>query len=295
VAGLEEAPGGALLVAAADPPQLVIHDLAAGSRTILPASAPPWRWALVPGIAVVLDTPLGIEVRQMTPSRDGAGEGDARHYALWRDARPRGQPALVHADARQVIAVESGGRIVSRELRSGRSRWTIAFPADVVPVRVREVEEPPSAAGDLVIVGPRKVSPWPAGGILPQRPAEDLFVVRVSSTGEERWTRELAAGKVACDGRWLAPGSEWLLAYNHQESDAWKTRVVRLDPASGEARTLFEHALPAAPLYPPPRVLLTTEGIAVGSLGTWAWYSPRAVSGKSQAESAPDGDSSSEG
>ena len=44
---------------------------------------------------------------------------------------------------------------------------------------------------------------------------------------------------------------------------------------------LIEHELPAAMVYPAPRVQLTTEGIAVGSLGTWAWYSPKPVAEKS--------------
>jgi hypothetical protein len=188
--------------------------------------------------------------------------------------KPRGILALAYADAAQVIASEPEGRLTSRALRSGRVRWSVPFPAGASPVKVFEVEEKTAETRDLVIAVERGFDPEDGRGVLGQRVAQDLSFVRVSLTGEKRWEVSVAEGGVAYAGARVVTGNDvWVVAFNHKAKE-WKTRAVVLDVEKGAVRDLFELDLESKPNYPPPRLLWTRSGIAVGNSGTWALFVP---------------------
>jgi outer membrane protein assembly factor BamB len=254
------------------PPGVAIHELRSRSRLVISTPSTPWKSALVNGIAVVIDSPAGIQVRDL-PSFGSEGE-EASSRTLWRDLKARGFLSLVHADATQVLLVEGGGRLVSRALRSGRVRWSVPFPDGASPIRALELEEPDGepGGGDLLIVAARKVDPEDGRGVLGGKIAEDLFLVRVSLQGQKRWETLVAKGGVACDGTILVHGEEsWILFFN-QKAKEWSARAVVVNPKQGAVRELFHTDLETKPNYPPPKVQATAGGIAVGNFGAWSFF-----------------------
>ncbi|HVR73299.1 MAG TPA: PQQ-binding-like beta-propeller repeat protein [Planctomycetota bacterium] len=274
-AGPSSVHGGLCAVESAAPPGVVIHDLRARGQTFIATPVPPWGCIVLSGIGVVIDSPAGIQVRSLERASgpDGTGEG-VTSRTLWRDLKPRGFPALAFADVSQVVAVKEAGKLSGRAVRSGRVLWSVSFPEGASPAAVFRLEEPDGAPGDYIIAASRDLDPTRGRGVLGQKIAQDLVVLRVSRDGHKRWETQLAEGPVAFDGAKLAarPGL-WILAFNHKAKE-WRTRAVALDLESGSVRDLFGLDLEPKPSYPPPRLLHAQNGLAVGNFGTWALFAP---------------------
>ena len=271
----EPAPSGGLVaLECARPACVIVRDPRSRARLLVPTPSTPWRTIIVPGIAIVTDSQAGIQAR-MLPMLAGLPLDDgATPRALWRDAKPRGFPALVHADAEQVIAVEPGGKLSSRSLQSGHPRWSIPFPDSASPAAVFGLPTAESETGALVIAATKSFDPDGARGYVGQKVAQDLYFVCVTSSGEKRWEVKAADGGVAYSGaRLIAPSGEWIILFNNKSKE-WKTRAIVLDPEKGTVRNLFDLDLETKPSYPPPRVCATERGIAVGNGGVWALFTP---------------------
>jgi outer membrane protein assembly factor BamB len=275
-AGPPRRSGRLIAVEMATPPGVAIHDLGRRVKTIVQAPATPWRVHVVPGIAAVLDSAPGIQVRDLTALAAPEGE-PAPPPTLWRDAAGRGAPSVAFADASRVIAVEAGGKLVSRSLRSGRVRWTVPFPDGLSPIRTYELEGADGLPGDIIIAASRAIDPEDGRGVLGQRVAQDLHLARVSRDGTKRWELEAAKGGVAFDGMRIPvrgkSGEVWLLAFN-QKTAAWKTRAVLLDIEKGTLRELFAMDLAEKPNHPPPVFCSAFGGIAVETSGRLAFFAP---------------------
>jgi outer membrane protein assembly factor BamB/tetratricopeptide (TPR) repeat protein len=272
------APIGRLIaVESAKPPGLIVYDPRTRARTVISTPATPWRGILVPGIAAVADSSAGVQVRALSSSASDAGvAGDDAGVsrALWRDVKARGFLSLAHADAVQVIAVESGGKLTSRAIRSGRIRWSVPFPDGASPLKVFELDGGRSAPGDLVIAASRGIDPEDGRGVLGQKVAQDLIFLRVSLGGEKRWEASAAEGGVSYAGaRVIAGKDSWVIAFGHKVKD-WRARAVVLDIDKGTFRDLFEISLEAKPSYPPPSLLVTRSGLAMGTTGVFALFQP---------------------
>ena len=262
-AGAPRVAGNLIAVESADPRGVVLHDTAAKRRLVVGTPGTPWRCEIVPGIALVVETPDGIQVRELAQG----------FPTLWRDRRPRGLPSLAHADAVQVIVAERGGKLASRSLRSGRLRWSISFPAGACPVKAIR---PGGKEGesDLILASSRDIDAEDGRGVLGSRLARDLFFTRISLDGTRRWEVQAARGGVAFEPtRWVLPDGKWILVWN-ENAGGWRTRASVLDPATGALRSLFEHPLATSPNLPPPRWCITPRGIGVGTLEGWALYAP---------------------
>ncbi len=266
--------GGLITLECARPASVIVRDPRSRARLNVPASSPPWRSILVPGLAIVTDSQAGIQVR-LLPMLAGLplDEGAASRF-LWRDAKPRGLLALAHADSSQVIASEPGGKLMSRSLQSGRPRWSVPFPDSASPVALFELGGQAGEPGDLVIAASRGFDPDSARDHVGGKTAQNLHFVRVSRSGQKLWEVQVADGSVAYGGsRLFAPSGEWIVILN-QKAKEWKTVAMLLDPVNGSIRTLFELDLEPKPSYPPPKVCSTERGIAVGNGSAWALFSP---------------------
>ena len=262
-AGAPRPAGHLIAVESADPRGVVLHDLAARSRLVVGTPGTPWRAELVPGIALVVETSDGIQVRELAPG----------FPTLWRDRRPRGLPSLAHADAVQVIASERGGKLTSRSLRSGRLRWSAPFPPGACPLRTIRLDGK-DGGPDLILASSRDIDPEDGRGLLGSRLAQDLFFTRIAFDGTKRWEVQAARGGVAFEPtRWILPDGKWIVVWN-ESAGGWRTRASVLDPGTGALRSLFEHPLASSPNLPPPRWCVTTLGIGVGTLEGWALYAP---------------------
>jgi len=259
----------------AKPQGVVLRDVPSRNQAVVPCPETPWRAIVIPGVAVVLDSASGIQVRETPLLATGVPSLAASAPTLWRDAKPRGFLALAHADATQVIAVEPDGKLTGRALRSGRVRWSLPFTEGASPVRTFELPAPDGAPGDVVIAASKGFDADAGRGILGQKVSQDLIFVRVSRTGEKRWERKISDGAVAyLGGRIVVNDATWIIPVN-EGGKQWKTRAIVLDLESGAPRDLFQLSLGADARYPAPRVLETRQGIVVGGEGTWAVFGPR--------------------
>ncbi len=260
------------VAASVDPPGVVLHDFRSNSADLIPAAATPWRGEIVPGLAIVLDTPAGIEVRHLPP-RSSRRE-PMQQIALWRDAKPRGRPALVYADARRVVATEGGDEIVARTLRSGRVIWRATIPGGWIP---RFAHATPGRES-LIAIGAGGSGAAVPYGVLAASPDQDVAAIKIDlASGEIAWTTSLVAGPAAIGEARYDAGGRLALAVA-AKSSTWVLRLIRLDLELGAVSTVFEHATKESGANcPPPRLAATRGGIAIGAGESWAWFSPREV------------------
>jgi len=199
---------------------------------------------------------------------------------------------LVHATPGEVWTT-AAGNLKARALRSGRELRKIPLPgstrvdstftqSDVdgdgmtlvcsstssASLQVRRYSSASYRTGSklwIVRLGPvRPAARPPEGG-----PAE------AAGVRERLWATELAVANVTYDGsRHILDDGRWLFAFNAQdaESEKWYTRVVAVDPATGEAQRWIEVEISGKGTGQAPRICPVAGGLAVGNSEGYGWF-----------------------
>jgi outer membrane protein assembly factor BamB len=180
---------------------------------------------------------------------------------------------LVYA-SEDAVWTTASGVLKARSLRSGRELEVVDLPESSIALAV--FDDPALDRGGLTLVTSQSYSPLRSASAYAYssqtQTGTGLQLLRLERASDgsfrRRWHSPLAGGPVTYDGsRRVLEDGRWLFAFNEQDpsSQKWYTRVVVLDPQSGDLHRWLHVGIAGRGTGQPPRFSVAAGGLAVGN------------------------------
>lgn len=197
---------------------------------------------------------------------------------------------LVSATGEALWFCEASGRLVSRSLRSGRTRFSLDLPEggkvidayQEVPAATRAGAEqsPDSTTTPATVL---LVSRHPSIALTTSRTyygttstGSDLFLVRTGPDGTKLGELKLHSGAATYAGGCLLveDGSVLVVFNGEMAPEKWYTRILRIDPHGKTSREILSVEVQGKGTGQPPRLAVLEGGLAVGNADGFGWFVP---------------------
>ncbi|MCZ6792419.1 MAG: PQQ-binding-like beta-propeller repeat protein [Planctomycetota bacterium] len=190
---------------------------------------------------------------------------------------------LVFATPSAVWTTNSGN-FKARSLRSGRQMRKIDLPENTAVVAYFRdlLAASDGGAGQRRLTLVTSVSSSTVNRYSSRtRTGAKLHLVRLDEDMNKVWEKKLADGATTYHGeRLLLADGRWLFVYNEQEaeSEKWYTRVVAVDPQSGESESWLRTEISGKGTGQPPRIAAVADGLMLGNADGFGWFRRSAAS-----------------